>query len=185
MQIDAASVAALQQQSFAVPHCAIRCARGVLAAASTALTAKNGFYKFGQETKTAPHTCTHPSIGPGIHSASSLKPERESTRALRPEFTLTRRRIAAPGLHAFISIAATRSHAGVGPRAQHGQPYDGACTAAEAPPARPPSEAEARGAARFNSRTRHLRAGRLAAPVAQTRRGAHDGDETKSCRVFE
>ena len=31
----------------------------------------------------------------------------------------------------------------------------------------------------------HLRAGGLAAPLAQTRRGAHDGDETKSCRVFE
>ena len=81
-----------------------------------------------------------------------------------------------------------RGHAGVGPRAQHGcanqGQHDGAAPA-EAPPARPPSEAEARGAARFNSRTRHLRAGRLAAPVAQTRRGAHDGYQTKSCRVFE
>ena len=184
MQIDAASVAALQQQSFAVPHCAIRCARGVLAAASTALTAKNGFYKFGQETKTAPHTCTHPSTGPGIHSASPHLNPNARARLCGPN-SRSRDRIAAPGLHAFISIAATRSHAGVGPRAQHGQPYDGACTAAEAPSARPPSEAEARGAARPGGRAGHLRAGGLAAPLAQTCRSPHDGDETKSCGVFE
>ena len=119
---------------------------------------------------------------------TALKPERES-RAQTRIHALTRRRIAAAEFtrpHAVALLpAATLACARARSTAA---PTKGSRTMAPRPPSTARStapEAAPRGAARFNSRTRHLRAGRLAAPLAQTRRGPHDGDETKSCGVFE
>jgi len=67
-------------------------------------------------------------------------------------------------------VHATRARHGC---AKQGQRHDGAkATKTPAPQAAPC------GAARSHSGAGHVRAGRLAAPLAQTRRGPHDGDET-------
>ena len=125
--------------------------------------------------KRAPHTSTHPSIGPEFASASRAQTrttQREQISCARIHAP-TGRSIAAPAR----PVHATRAQHGC---AKQGQPHDGAkATKTSAPQAAPC------GAARFNSRTRHLRAGGLAAPVAQTRCGPHDGYQTKSCGVFE
>ena len=74
-------------------------------------------------------------------------------------------------------VHATRARHGC---AKHGQPHDGAAATKT-----PPSQAAPRGAARSNSGARHLRAGRLAAPLVSESCGPHDGYQTKSRRGVE
>ena len=118
--------------------------------------------------KSAPHTSTHPSIGPETPPRVALKPEQlKESRSAAPEFT---RPQAVALLPPARPVHATRARHGC---AKQGQRHDGAkATKTPAPQAAPC------GAARSHSGAGHVRAGRLAAPIAQTRRGPHDGDET-------